>query len=317
MKFKNLLLPLSSVLVISAAPTQRIPTYNSDIALARFDNSENLTLPITIYGTIKDKQEFIVSMYNAETDAKVYTKSYLNPASNFDIALPIKNRVKASGLRIQIDRYIAGNLRNTSSGVIYPYKKNYINITSYRNEPYISRGNYFAISTTNVKTDEEFDFTDINEYLSTETNNILDLSQIQFRYTAFGSTFTCGDIYFNIVDYNNVFPHLNKVNNVISLKMKATQNLSKVSLSLDTQLYVNSNTLEMYLYESLDCVSTCDLYIPAGKEEDFINDDIYISIRDAGYSQTDFTIPFNYYYSKKYFGECYDSDYCIHGGIRE
>ena len=153
-------------------------------------------------------------------------------------------------------------------------------------------------------------------YLSVNTNNSLDLSQLTFKYNGFGE-YLSGNIYLNIRDYKNVFPYLSKVDNVVSIRMKKEQINDEISLSLNETMYVNKDTLEMYQNSTSNVIETTDLFVPIGKEADLLDDDIFISIVDSGHSQADFTIPFNFYYNKRYFGECYESDYCIHGGIKE
>ena len=315
MRFKQLLLPLSGLISISAV-SYRDPTFNSTSTLYRFDGTTNLSLPVRIGVGLYGDHKITVTMYNAKTEAKLYTKAISPTTNTFNISLPIKNRLKADGLRIQFEHYISGSVRHTNSGVIYPYKKEYINVNAYRNEPFIVKGVYLRIKSYEFLTDETFDFTELNEYLSVGANNKLDFSYLRFKYDAYGD-YSCGDIYLHIKDYKNVFPHLQNNNQEISIKMKYEQNEGDICLSLDQEMYVNKTTLEMYASPYSNTEATSDLFIPAGKEEDFADDDIYITMEDSGYSLTDFTLPFNFYYSKKYFGECYNSDFCIEGGIKE
>ena len=315
MQFKKLLIPLTGLVSISGVSYQD-PSFNSTATIMRFDGTVNLNIPVRVGIPIYSDHKITINLYNAKSGNKLYTKAISATQSTTSLPLQIKGRMKADGVMVEIEHYISGRVRHTNSGVIYPYKKQYINVNAYRNEPFIVKGVYLRIKSYEILTDETFDFTELNEYLSVGANNKLDFSYLSFKYDAYGN-YTCGDIYLHIKDYKNVFPHLQNANHEISIKMKHEQNEEEICLSLDQEMYVNTTTLEMYPSPYSNTEATSDLFIPAGKEEDFADDDIYITMEDSGYSLTDFTLPFNFYYSKKYFGECYNSDFCIEGGIKE
>ena len=324
MKLNKILFALLGTLTISAIDnpfSDRIPVFNSDIALSCFSSEENYVLPVTITEYSSSKYKLVFSIYNATTDAKVYTRTYKSSEIgthlpiNFNIDLPIKNRLKADGLKLEFIHSLDKEYENESA-IIYPYQKQNINITAYRKEPLICHGNYLLIKDYKVFSDETFDFTNLNDYLSVSTNNKLDLSSIVFKYLS-GSEFQAENITLNIRDYNNVFPNLKKNNNIISLKMKYHQIEDEVYLELDEELYVNSTSLDMSNNPMANYVVTDSFFIPANKEDEFLGDELYISMQNCGFSLNDYMLPFNFYFSKKYVGECYESDYCIHGGIKE
>ena len=323
-KLNKVLFSLLGTLTISAIDnpiSNRKPVFNSDIALSCFSSEENYALPVTITEFSSILYKLVFSIYNASNNAKVYTKTYIGSKIGthlpvkFNIDIPIKNRLKTDGLKLEFIHSLDKEYENESA-IIYPYQKQNINITAYRKEPLVCRGNYLLIKDYKTYSDETFDFTNLNDYLSVSTNNKLDLSNIVFKYIA-GSEFQTGDITLNIKDYNNVFPNLVKKDGVISLKMKYRQIEDEIYLELDEELYVNSITLDMSNNQMANCVVTDSFYIPSNKEDDFLGDEIYISMQNCGFSLNNFMIPFNFYFSKKYVGECYESDYCIHGGIKE
>ena len=326
MKNRKILSALFGLLTVSAINPSVVsfkPDFNSDIALMRFTGNENLSLPISFVKTSNSAYKLVFTIYNASTGNSVYTKTYKGSEIGtklpvrFNINLPIRNRLKSDGLRLEFVHSLSAlNTLPVENGVIYPYQKQYINISAHKDEPFVFQGNYLLIKDYKVYTDEQFDFNNLNEYLSVTRDNKLELSNISFKYSS-PTEFQSSGVTLNIRDYNNVFPNLKKNGNIISLKMKYTQNEDEINLQLDEQLYVNNDNFDMSTSKLANYTETDAIYIPTNKEDDLLDNDIFITMLDCGYSAVDFTIPFNFYYSKKYIGECYDSDYCIHGGIKE
>ena len=326
MKIKKLMFALFGVLNIAATGIDipiidGKPIYNSDGYLSKMTGEENLTLNLKYTKPSGGLYSVNTLIYNAANDSLLYSKSYnaMSSQTNRKITVdfPIKNRLKSDGLRIEFDYCMRTNTPyQTSSGVIYPYQKQYINVAAYRREPFICRGNYFAVGDNEIYTDEEYDFSNLNEYLSVSQNSKIDLSNIKFKYTAYGD-YSCDKAILYIKDYNNVFPNLRKVDGVIPLSMKYIQNEDEISLEFDETLYVNLDTLDMSSTMMANYVETDSIFVPINKESILSGDDIYILLENSGYSEVNFTIPFDFYYSKKYIGECYESDYCIHGGVKE
>ena len=99
--------------------------------------------------------------------------------------------------------------------------------------------------------------------------------------------------------------------------MRYVQNKQEIRLELEEPLYVNTETLDISSSELEGYIPSDTMYLPFGKEDLIVENDVYISITDAGYSLTDFIIPFSFYVRNKYIGECYESDYCVTGGVRQ
>lgn len=261
-----------------------------------------------------------LSAYNNITDALTYYDTYTtrverNTDTYLDVLIPLKNRINGSGIRIEFETRLTGKAR-VIAGVLYPYVKQTINVKNYRHDPFIYRNVLLKYTDKGFLTDETFDFTDLNEYLAIEEGNILDLSNITFNYDE-RIGFESGDIKLHIMDYANVYTELPKTNNEITFKMKKTVENGVVKLELNQKLYVNERTLQLSRFIRQGYVATNNIYVPIGMEELFENDEIYISIENAGWSNTDIIMPFTYYYSNRQLGQCYESDYCITGGIRE
>ena len=316
---KSIALLLVAPLLLGVDIENRKYTVTSDI-IACPTYLDNQTLTLTFDKASTGGLDLRVLAYNHKTDALTYVQTYHITLSPFteqvlEVEIPLKDRINGSGLRIVFECTYRGETK-TSSAVLYPYVKQSINIKNYRHEIYTHNNVLLKFENNIFYTDESFDFTNLNEYLSIEDTNILDLSNISFAYDE-KLGFESGDIILHVKDYANVFPDLKKKDNEALFAMKKTVENGQVILSLDEELYVNKKTLEISRINHHKYVPTDNIYIPVGKELLFENDEIYITISDAGHSKCDITMPFTYYYTNKEIGQCYESDYCISGGIRE
>ena len=322
-RINKIVLPLLSLCSLSATNPPSIaeplkPKVCSDGVLSLFTN-EDVILPLLVSETIYYQFEMSFRFVNIATHEFVYFKNIKRTdltLNHYDLVLPFEQYLNPDGINIVFTATMAKDKTEISTAKILPFKEEAINVSAYRKEPYVRDGAYLSIDDTKINSKETYDFTDLNEYLTLGKNNRLDLSNIKFKYLC-PHPLTCGDIYLKIKDHRNLFPNVNKVNGEVSLKMKFEQEEDNISLKLDEKLYVNKTTLEMsstYL-DNYDEVDT--LFLPNGKEKMLCDDEIYITIKDAGYSLTDITIPFSFYFTNKYVGECYESDYCISGGVRQ
>ena len=264
--------------------------------------------------------ELVVRAYNHKNNTLLYKETYTVRVSgtteqSLDVTIPLAGKLNGNGLRIEFECTSKGD-KKTSAAVLYPYIKKTINVKNYRHERYEYNNVLLKFDNHKFYTDEYIDFTNLNEYLALKEGNILDLSNISFKYDK-NIGFECGTATLHIKDYKNVFSEIDKTNNEIVFDMKANTKEDEIFLTLDEELYVNEKTLEISKIFKKGCVATDSIYIPVGKELLFEEDEIYITIDDAGYSQTDIVMPFNYFFSNREIGQCYESDYCISGGIRE
>ena len=314
--FVLLLTPLLLGADVSRA---RFITASSNAVLYRFDNTRDYILPIMFSGGKGETLRLNVRLYNYKTNALVYNKNHTatltaKPKPTVNVDLPLTSRVPATGLKINLAFYQNEELANECSTVIYPCLEKVNDVRNYKNENYITEGHCLKFSNYVFKTAEEFNFQDTNEFIAASSDNSLDFSNITFLYS---DNFLCDQVTYRIKDYENIYPHLNKENDEIILNMSFAQNGSEISFALNEKMYVNTTTLDMSSTPIDGYVETNKLFIPVGKESLFESNETYLYLDGAGYCAEDFYIPFTFYYSKKLIGECYKSDYCIEGGIRE
>ena len=319
----GILISVASVLSIAPSSTRikaKSPfTLNGSDIISHFVNDQNYTYYL-IAGRGNGELTITTRLYNNNTDGLVYTNTQTETLSKFNetmfsIYLQIKNRVKASGLKVEFE-YQCGSYNATTSGVIYPTVSDDVSITNHKDSPIVFDGVLFRVEDNEIKTSEQFDFTDTIDYISVKNSNKINFSEIKFLYSD-DLEFKAEKVEYHIKDYKNIYPSFKKIGNEVIIGLNYTVNGNEVSFYVDDKLYVNENSLEMSPTNLPEYRRTSDFYIPLGKEELFIEDESYILIRKAGYSENNIYIPLTFFYNNKYLGECYQSDYCISGGIRE
>ena len=315
-KNSKLLLSLLSVFTVSATVKKQTIVFLCSGTISQITD-QNYVLEVEPTSIPINRYRVSYKLINNVDNKVIYSKEYskLDIETGFELSLPLEGHLTSEGVTISFDHFYS-TTRVNKSGVIYPYKKETVDVSQYRSAAYVREGTFLTLKNGDVYTKETFDFTDLNEYISVSTNNRLDLSHLEFLYGCLHE-FTCRNIYLRIKDHQNLFPKLNRFNGEVSLKMKFLQVKSLIILSIDEPLYVNTETLEMSSIEMDNYVLANTIYLPFGREEAILDDEIYILIEDAGMSSTDFTIPFVFYITNKYIGECYESDYCIIGGVKQ
>ena len=103
----------------------------------------------------------------------------------------------------------------------------------------------------------------------------------------------------------------------IHIPLKSRNVAGKISFSFNRQMYVNESNLDMSSVYISDYVQTDSLYVPVFKQEKMQNNELNIVLVEAGFDQSNITIPLRYVFDSNYFGYCDESEYCIHGGVRE
>lgn len=299
----------STLFTVSAVPGKK-PTFSSDLV-----------------GPTTGEKDFHVNFYSTMNTYEGHANlSYIGPGSiyavrAFTVATP------ASGLSTPMELTIEGRMStgvkidltiDTRNFQIYLYKpvRNAININRYRNGLYQTEHHFFKISRNQVLYTESFDFQETTEYISCDRGNKLVLSDIYFSYLDFPFTAKKASLVIN--DYYKIYPalHTNSATNLIDFPLMYEQDSEKITFSSMARLYVNPTTLDLRPFKTDGYVSTRDIYVPIGKEDKLANTEIYIRIEEAGYGLTTITIPLQFSDFKQLFGFCYESDFCIEGGIK-
>ena len=320
MRFKRKLLFIATLpLCLGAAPQRIRYSFTSKNVLTKLTGNSNVSLNLNITPVLANDFLIVSRLYNHATNALLFSSTfdeYVEKAgTNYVVNYPIRYKLTSNGLRFEYEISYT-NKNYVFSGVVYPYTSKTINALQYKDNDYITENAFIKVETNKVITGETFNFDNYNEYISKAEDNSIDFSTVKFYYLH-EYEFSYLKAEYHIKDYNDVYPNLKHVNDEVILNMKCVKNGNEISLELDEELYVNKDTLEMSSTLLNKYVKTNKLYIPVNKQQLLEENDSYILIKESGYSCIDIKLPLSYYFNKKIIGLCYDSDYCISGGIRE
>ena len=308
---KSLILPAVSLLT-SVSGTKAAPKiiYSFGSIYGPFDNTKDFTCLIkhnqsgsSISGTLRC---YYVANENMFASYSFHvTNSYTECTS-----IPAKGRIAAEGVR-----YDFGLGMTRPSYTIYPPNRMTLNSKALLNETITFDNCCIGLLANTKITSETYDFRSVNEYITIDEQNRIDISTIEFGYNR-SSYFRSKNSYLEVLDYQDIYKGMTKVNHRFTVPLSIRRLSGKIAFQLNSQLYVNLNTLEMSEAYQEDYVETSDFFIPIGKERQFEQNEVNIVIEEAGFSCNKVIIPLTYFASSKLFGACYESEYCIEGGIK-
>lgn len=320
MKFKKILAILfSTPLLVGAGVSEKRGLLVLGSPLTKVTGEKNVSITIDVVPIKADTYTIVSRVYNNFTNTLLFSNTFSEhvglQGTSYTINYPIRYKLTGNGLRFEYE-ISYHTISFTCSGVLYPFNKQVVNVFQYRNDIYQIHNRYLMLQTKAVMDVESYDFRNLNEYLSKKTNNSIDFSSVKFSYLH-DFDFTYTSAVYRIKDYKGVYPYLRKTNDEAEITLSCIKDKHNISFVIEDDLYVNPETLEMSSYPLPNFVSTNELFIPIGKQELLQENDSYILIEEAGYSALDLMIPFSYYFNKKMVGLCYESDYCIEGGVKE
>ncbi len=321
MKFKRKILFLTTVpFCLATAPhTKLIYTFASTDTLTKLTGNENATLNFSFVPLIEFDYKIVSRLYNHSTNGLLFSnikeEHITREGITYTVNYPLRYKLTSSGLRFEYE-VTYSNKVNTISGVLYPYISRTINALQYKDANYVTENAFIKVESNKVVTGETFNFDNYNEYLSKNVDNSIDFSSIKMYYMH-KYDFSYLKAEYRIKDYKNVYPNLRHENDEVVLNMNCVKNGNEISFELNEPLYVKPNSLEMFRFKVHECNKTNKLFIPVNKQKLLEENDSYILIKEAGYSAIDIKLPLTFFFNKKIIGQCYDSDYCISGGIKE
>ena len=308
-------LPAISLLVLAATGQSTIHLLPvSSTLIGPFSNEENPVISFTVranltrlrgtvsikndYGTISSQSEYVVknAIRNVELDLK--------------------------------DRFYNGkslylNVNFEQNGTVLFEDTQEINLPNpqtlrIKQEVYKFEKCCYYIDNKEVYNYEKYDFRNFNDLYSIGKNNELDISGMSFDYYP-SKKLTYKNAYLIIKDYENVFPNIAKTGNEKIVAFPLTLNCSNknITFSFNTKLYVNYSNYDLSDHYLPGYEKTNTVYLPLNTADKFESNESEIVIQEIGFNKNNFTIPISYFKSSKHFGACYDSDYCVHGGIKE
>lgn len=320
MKFKRkMLFILTLPILLSATPHKILYSFTSTNVLSKVNGDSNKTLNLFIKPIIPANYTIVSKLYNETHNTLVFANTFSEyvdkEGTNYSVNYPLYMRINSDGLRFQFE--VTLNDKTTvTSGVIYPYIKNTIDAMQYKDSSYISENAFIKVETNKIVTSETFNFDNYNEYLAKEADNSIDFSTVKFNFPHnYDLPYLKAE--YRIKDYNNVYPFLRHINNEAVVELNCITKNKEITFEIKEDLYVKYDTLEMSANKLNGSIKTKKLFIPIGKQDLLEENDSYILISEAGYSAIDIKLPLTYYFDRHIIGLCYESNYCISGGIRE
>ncbi|MBQ6920306.1 MAG: hypothetical protein IJQ72_00185 [Bacilli bacterium] len=318
MKFKRKLLFISSLpLCLGAGPSFGIPyTFTSSTVITKLTGNENTSITLMFDPLVPTNYTVVSRLYNHTTNALLFSSTMEETIGKpYTVNYPTRYKLNSSGLRFE---YEISYMRIISklSGVLYPFVAKTINALQYKDEDYVTENAFIKVESTKVVTGEKFNFDNYNEYLSKNEDNSLDFSTAKIYYLH-SYDFNYLKAEYHIKDYKDVYPNLKHENDEVVLNVDCVKNGTEISFVINEDLYVKPDSLEMSSSKLSGYIKTDKLFVPINKQKLLEENDSYILIKEAGYSCIDIKLPFTYFFNKKIVGLCYNSDYCISGGIRE
>ena len=305
---KALIIPLLSLFTISAGtPTPKRAIVFTDIVIGPFDDSQDFYLRFK--SGSERTYDGKVELYNA-VSGTMYGRSSFTVEEDFGDPVRIfaRGRVGTDGLR-----YVFTFNQTTIAFLINPIVSVELNANAHKRDKVTFNNCCIGIYASRAISSESYDLSDTLDYVTVNENNIVDFSEVCFEYDR-SDYLVYSSSYLEVVDYEGVYSFRDQ-NNIVRFSLTPVVNDGKIYFRQNSQMYVNSNTLEMSPIARVGYQNTNSIYVPIGREIDFENNDLKLVIEDCGFSKSKVVIPLNFFSTSKLFGACHESDYCVEGGI--
>ena len=279
--------------------------------VGHFDGSENT--PLT-YKSLDSRKtiKMVVDYYQNGTYYARQSKTLTT--SGVNVPLNILDRTELGPIQVKYKFTADGETHlEYDATLVKPSRSTYYVRSDSIRIPYVC----FGIFVDAVCNEERYDFKDTNEYISIDDRSVLDLSEFSFNYYP-KSYYSCESAYLKIVDYENVYPYLRKIDriNTILIPLSFSNYYGNITFKYNREMYVNVSNFEMRETSAKGFVKTDSLYVPIYSQEKMSNNELSIVLMGSGFDESEINIPLRYFYDGNYLGYCGESDYCIHGGIR-
>ncbi len=320
MKFIKLLsLPAVSVLSLTVRGDKVIEVPKFHFNDVFYDLSSYDTLDFRVID-VATTEQFVINLrgYLASNDQLLFDKQsrITSRRREAPFSIDLYSYLTSSGLKLEFTFSHINEPNETRTITLFPnYQSQTIHANLQKDKAVTIDNVCFGMVSNRLFKSESLDFTNLNEYFTKNNGGQIDISEVHFEYSV-SNAFRYGNAYLEITDYQNLFPHIGgSLLKLIPISIMQQSHL--ISFSINSGMYVNNVTHDMSDTPIDGYVETDYFYIPMNKEKDFIKNDFRIVINDAGFSHSEIYIPLIFYNDSQSLGFCYDSDFCISGGIRE
>ena len=308
---KLLLAPCVAIFTISASPSVgNTYTFFSDTVIGPFDDSQDFVMRIRTLQNVFLRAS--LKTYNASSGA-LYGEDTFSICNKFEYEITFfaRGRVGVDGLRYVLSIGSASYTFN-----IDPLVNMEVNANAHKNNSVTFNNCCIGLQNSRKITSETYNFKDTLDYVTIDDNNAFAINEISFSYNR-GDYLHYSSCYLEVNDYIGVYGNfLSRDGYKVAFPLDIVASSSSITFIPNSHMYVNKKTMEMSDYRITGYSETNQIYVPIGKEKEFESNEVRIVIEDFGFSKSKIVIPLSFFSLHKLFGACYESEYCITGGVK-
>ena len=160
---------------------------------------------------------------------------------------------------------------------------------------------------------EKYDFTNTQFHANESSGVYIDIRNIFFEFDAY-EVLNYTKCYLKFYDYYGFFPDLERSYGYVYAPIRLRHDENKVFFDF-VSLYVNPDTLEVSKTRYKGYKPCYRIYFPFAKLDKVQETTFQIIIEEIGIVKSTFIMDIDYYPTNNLIGDCYNSDFCITGGV--
>ena len=218
--------------------------------------------------------------------------------------------------RVRVIDYVTGIDIFNESCTIYARQNDILNGNPHLGDYWTSEVLAFKIVDSEIVPYRDIlSLQDTLDFFAVDNYYRLDLKCIVFSFTSYSKSYGKAEISFE--DEHNVFPLVEKdENDVIHLDLIVNMDdMPTISLQYKKGFYVNPKNLEMSSTYQSGYKPTNYFYFPVNKLTDIVDYKFNLRIEELGLNESTFLLTLDYDTTQRLIGRCYQSDYCVTGGV--
>ena len=284
-----------------------------------FNEDSEVSLSYQVFLSASNiKEGLIVS--NAVTKKTYYTfereKHSLPSSKKYTAKFPLRTSYYLSQDGLTLDFYIkAGNETvYEASETIYPMERKDIYVTRDEIIMYKSSVSVLKIEDGNFNLiGDNYNFYNYSKFYDSDLHYGLDLSPFKFTYHSDSINYDSAHLY--IQDSNNVLKNFEHIDGKIHLDLVPFLVGKQVNFKYKNKLFINKVNLESSDYFIPGFEETDQLIFPVNSKDDLMGSNIELVLMGCGYNKNNLFFNLEYNKGHNLVGSCYNSDYCVIGGV--
>lgn len=282
---------------------------------------ENIVLSVTTNSLIDRPVIGRLCIYDINNNLMSMSKSPLTYISKYSpiklsFAMNFPNGLDENGFIIDFDLLDDNVIKWTSKATIKLNSATNIDVLENKNYKTPVTAFYFKGKRI-ITLSEEYNFDNIYDYFPADYYQKIDLSKFSFKYN-YSKDFTYADATLYIYDEHNIFTNMQHDDDVLlRVPLKITQADGDYHFSYGCNLYVDPITFDMSFSFLPNYKKTNNFYLPINKKKEILDTTFEIGLYDCGDNHISFYWELDYLVNTNIVGNCYESAYCIIGGVKQ